>query len=297
MSLEEQATTTPTTEAPETTPVETVEAAPAATTDAYQPDYGYMHNDEKKEIDEFWRPLIKDKDTEARVRDFVQRANAVEEYKSRLPEYESKVSQYEQTVNTVNEIKSLYDKGDHERALEAIGYTDEMLFKVVEEKLKRMKMPEQERQSYEEKRRLQLENEQIRRENENARARYSEEITRTIDYQLTQELGKPEYQQMAKMYEAANGEGSFRRLVIERGAFLGNLRGGVTIPPHELLKIVQKEYQPFMVGNQTALPVNQRSNLKVVPNVGVGNASPAKSQPRSIDDLRKLAQQMSGADE
>ncbi len=306
---EPQETIAPTT-TPEasTAPVETPNAAPAAVSpegqtatppppDAYTPDYGYRFQDKTHEIDEFWRPLIKDKDTEAKVRDVMQRAQAVESYKTQLQEFEGKLGETSKVTDTVQALNDLYNKGDHERVLEQIGYTDEMLYKIVAEKIQRAKMPEDQKRLWEEKRQTQLENERLQRDTETARARYSEEITRTIDYQLTQELGKPEYQSMIKMYEGANGEGSFRKLVIDRGAFLGNQRGGVTIPPHELIPMVSKEFQPFMVGNQTAAPVVQRTGLKVVPNVGAGNASPAKQGIKSIDDLRKRYNEITSAEE
>lgn len=273
---------------PEAAPVAAaVEAAPPA----YQPDYGYRYNEQKHEIEDFWRPLIKDKESEHRVRDVMQKLAGFEEYK----QYKQQVNEWKEPMTELQELQKLYQAGKHEDLLERIGIDEETLFNVAREKLQRRNMSPEQKQLFEEKRRVQLEKEQLLTENSRYKEQAARETANLINYQVDMELGKPQYQSVVDKYEAANGKGSFRDFVLTRGEILSH-RAGKTVPPAEVLSSILKEYSAFMP-SPAETQANHKQSVKVIPNVRGAGSSPERAAVRSLDDIRKLAQIAAGADD
>jgi hypothetical protein len=270
-------------------------AAAEAAGQTWTPDWKYKFNGQEKEVDEFFRPLGKDQQSLQKLKDFIQRAEAVEMYKPqalKAKDLETKWSKAEPVMSAFEKLNDLYGKGEHERVLEQLGYTDEQLFKLVKQKLDRQAMDPQSRALHEEKRQYQLEKERLMQENEQYRSQASQEMARVTNYELDSELGKADYASVKDAYDRAYGSGAFKNLVIDRGAILVD-RAGKHIPPSELIPMVAKEFAPFVGGQQQgiAAPAAPQSQpqLKVIPQVGKGTGSPAKTSINSIADLKKAA--------
>ena len=271
--------------------------APAAeVAPAWNPDWKYKFNGQDKEVDEFFRPLAKDQAALEKVKDMIQRAEAVEMHKQKSKQYETEISQYKPTVDNVNKLRELYHAGEHERVLESIGYDDETLFKIVQEKLNRQQMPAEQQAMWQEKQRLALEKEQLLAQNEQYRSQAMQELAARTNYELDNELGKADYQAVKTAYEAANGSGSFKQLVVERGSYLVD-KAGKHVPPSEVMAGLMKEFSPFVQHNQQtagAVDVTQQAapaKPRIIPNVGRGGGSPARTAITSLDQLKKLQQQ------
>lgn len=266
---------------------------PTAATPApvFTPDWKYKFNGQEKEVDAFFRPLAKDPAALEKVKDMIQRAEAVEMHKEKSKQYETKIAEYQPTLETVGKLQEMYQKGDHERVLANLGYTDEMLFKIAQEKLNRLQMPEEQKAQWQKEQKLVLENEELLAQNETYRSQAQQELTNLTGYQLEAELGKADYQGMKEMYEAANGSGSFKQLVIDRGAYLVD-RAGKHVPPSEVMASVAKEFAPFI--NKAAAeapPVAAQQKPKVIPNVGRSGGSPTRGAVTSIAQLKQLQKQ------
>jgi hypothetical protein len=275
------------------------DAVPAAEVAApFVPDWKYKFNGQEKEVDPMFRAIAKDKESLEKLKDFMQRADAVDMHKMKTKEYEEKIGQYQPTVETVTKLQELYQSGDHERVLQSIGYTDDMLFKIVQEKLNRQQLPPEQKALWEEKQKWSLEKEQLLSENEKYRSQAFQELTTATDYQLDMELGKAEYQGVKDAFDRANGSGSFKQLVVDRGAYLVD-KTGRHVPPSEVMAAVVKEFSPFVQQNQMAGAAGVHAGAgtvtqkpKVIPNVGKGGGSPTRSAITSIAQLRKLHQQL-----
>lgn len=269
----------PATEAPAA--VDTAAAAPVVeAAPSYEPTWKYQFDGTEKELDPFWRPLVKDKETNQKVLDAVQQLEA-------FPKWKQKATEYEETVETVKQLSELFQKGDHERVLEALGYKDEVLFDLVRQKLERSKLPPEQRAVLDEKRKLQLENEKLLRDNQSYQSSAQRELARVTDYQLDTELGKAEYKKVVDAYDGAYGSGAFKKRLYATGeAMVTSL--GRHVPPAELLETVMRDYAPFL--KQASAPAVEQP--KVIPQVSGGNGSPGKKAVTSVDDLKKLRRQM-----
>lgn len=295
----EAPSTPPETPAPETTqgepPAEAGETplAAAPIPSSFQPNFKYRHNDGEQEIEEFWRPLIKDKESEAKIREACQKLSAFEEYKG-YKQQAQQAGEWKDTVSEVTQLQELYQAKKHEELLERIGYDDEALFNIVREKIARRNMPPEQKAAYEEKKQREIAFRQLSSQNEEYKNRLVQETASRINYQIDTELEKPQYQTLAEKFEVTNGKGSFRDYVISRGEILSN-RAGVTVLPSDVLSGIMKEYSAFMPSSAES-QVAHKNKLNVVPNVRSAGSSPEKTQVKGLDDIRRLAQLAAGAD-
>lgn len=306
------------TQAPESTSTPVTEAAPAANiaspasvgdaasastegvvAPAWKPDFSYDFNGKKREVDEFLRPLAKDDETLKKVRDFVKKGDLADVYKKDMLDYKSRIGEYEPDVQAFNKIRGYYQSGNHERALQALGYSDEMLFDIVFEKLQRQKADPMVQKAWQQKTQAELAHEQLLEQNQSYKSQAEQNLARVTEFELESELSKPEVQGIKTAYERVNGVGSFEDMLLERGDIMVR-RAGKHIPPSELIQAVVKDFSPFLQGQQAPSQAaadpsiqtqqNQQPTQKpkVIPVVR-GSGSPTKGGVRSLDDLRKLA--------
>ena len=282
-------------------PEPSVEAAPAgegaAGTEpappAFTPNWSYKFDKEERVVPEHWRAVAKDEKTYAELVEALQSREALPKHKQRAEEYEQRISQYEPVVNTVTKLKELFAQGQHERVLEAIGYDADMLKNVVREIMKREQLPPEAQAAFNEKRRLELEKEKLESENMEYRSERERELVQQTDFQLDQELGKPEYARLREVFEASRGTGTFKQYVVSRGSHMVSSLGR-HVTPSELMAEISKEYAPFM---SVAATGTQPAAKKVVPTVAGVGGSPAQKGYGSLEELKKRQQQLQGIED
>lgn len=277
---------TPDTALAEAAPSAAPEVAPEALTAAplpggveapptFNPDFKYTFDGQQKELDAFWRPLIKDQETQKKVIDAVQRAEALDSWKGRA-------SDAEKTVDVVKQLDELYEKGDHERVLSSLGYTDDMLYAIVMQKLQREKWSPEQKQSFEEKSKLALENEKLLTDNQKYQQDLQRDLQNKTDFEIDALLGRSEHLNLVQAYDRAHGSGTFKNKVKQVGDAM--VRGaGKHIEPAEVLKEVIREYAPFLSARPDPVAAP-----KVIPKVNSGSGSPGKQAITSIEDLKKI---------
>jgi hypothetical protein len=267
--------------ATEAAPVST-EAAPVveSATPVYEPNWKYQFDGAEKELDPFWRPLVKDKETNQKILDAVQQLEA-------FPKWKQKASEAEETVTTVKQLSELFQKNEHERVMEALGYTDEMIFEIARQKLERQRLPAEQKQILDEKRRLQLENEKLQVDNRSYQEAQAQELARKTGYELDTELGKAEYKKIVDAYDGAYGSGSFKEKVRVTGETMVRSLGR-HVPPAELLQTVKRDFEPFL--KMASVPAVEVP--KVIPQVSGGNGSPGKKAVTSVEELRNRRRQL-----
>lgn len=257
---------------------------------AWTPDWTYEFDGKKREIDPFFRALAKDEDSLKKVKDYIQRADATQKYREKMQTYES---DWKPVVDQVSKLRQYFEKGDHEQVFKALGYDDNTIFQYVRNKLQQAQMPEHERAAIEAKRQAELEKERIMAENMSYREQASQELARVTEIEMDIELAKPQYVALKEAYDKAYGEGSFKNLVIDRGAYMVSMQGE-HIRPGQVLANIAKEFTPFMAAhaNEAQQPQQQIQKPKVIPNVGKGSGSPSRTAIKSLADLKKRAAQL-----
>ena len=123
--------------AEEDAPQTDVDPLVAAEVSEYKPNFEYKANGERKEMDEFWRGVIKDKESEDKVRSILTAADAFESYKAsiapQLEHYKQLEAEYSAPIEALQRVAQLYNAGEHKQALQELGYSNEMLLQQMDD--------------------------------------------------------------------------------------------------------------------------------------------------------------------
>lgn len=311
----------------DTAPVDGAQAEPVVgdAPKEYTPDYGYRFNDEKKEMDEFWKAFVKDPESEKKIRDTLQRAEAVDMYKSKSQEISQQIESYKQleqeytpVIEKLEEIKAMYAEGRDQEALTALGFTpervlesmdDQAVYNEARRRLQFKNLPEEQKQVYHEKKKIYAESvEKERRyqtELQQREAGYSQVFTQLVEMtrsQMSQELARPDVKALSDKFDASNGDGAFAEFVRKQGETLVNDNGRY-MTPAEVVTHVMKTFGGFVqqgssgapgVGNAMAPQTQQNIITKKasIPSVSSTSGSPAKQGISSMADIKRIRAQM-----
>lgn len=273
----------------------------------FNPSFKFKVYDEEKEFDEMFKPLVKDKSSEAKVKELHEKAYGLDVIK---PKYK-KVREERDTLKEEllgqqqawNYLTELKKNKDYDTLFKEIQIPKEELYKFVIDDYKRSQDPEAAKlhDQYSEARRqnykMQKENEQFKTQQQTY---ILQERQRMLDETLKQN------KDFVSAYEKENGEGKFKQDVINFAANHFKMTGE-DLSPMEAVKRVTNYYKYsnpnlFNNNNNNQQSVQQPANNqqpslqpKVIPNVGKGSSNAGgKKTFRSLDELKKHAQQVIG---
>lgn len=306
MTTEATTTTTPTqATAQATTPTPSGKtAAPQAATATeapqYTPNYKFKVYDEEKEIDPLFRDLIKDQDTEKKIREFHEKAYGLDVQK---PKYEklktdhAQISEkYQNIDNSLKQLSTYIRAGDLGSFFDSVNIPKEMVFNFVKQELEKMSAPPEQRQHLEEFDRIRRENLALKQQSESWASKYETESIQARSIELDTAISKPDVAQVASVLDAKLGNGAFRNAVIERGLIAFHTTGK-EIPVSQAVQEAVARYSQLVTGQAqqgqaTGIEMSEapQAPKATLPNVGGRSTSPIKRGPRSIEDLKKIAQ-------
>lgn len=270
---------------------------------AYTPNYKFKfpklgtNEQEEKEFDEWIRPAI-NKDNEAKVRDLYTKAHGMDFYKEKYNKTNEKYRAVEPLVKTWHELSEVYNQGDLDSFFKGLKIPEEKLYQFVLDKLNEREMSHEQKLERQQQMELRRKATYLERENQSLQERYQSEITQAREFQLGQTLSKPEVSSIAKSFDERMGrQGAFREEVIKRGVIAFTATGQDISPEQavqEVISLLGVSSQAQSQGQQATQAQQQaaKSPPPVIPNVGARSASPAKKTPRSLADLKKLADSM-----
>lgn len=294
---------TETKEAPVVEVTKSMDAAPvgeAGEVPPFTPNYKLSVMDEEKEIDEMFRPLMKDPDTEKKVREIFERAYGheylkpkYEDIKKRLPEVEG---EYKSFRSGVENIVGLRDK-DFWGFIEAVGLDKQTVAKQVLDEVKRLELPEEQKQIYDELDKTRREKLNLERQFQEEQWRNQERSVLERTYQLDTVLQKPEITAYAKAYDTSRRKpGAFREEVVRQGIAEWHVSQKDLSPEQAVQDVISRlgeHYKGGVAAPQTLTPGAEDKPLPVIPRVSGKSMSPTGKAPRSIEDLKKMAADLS----
>lgn len=280
----------------------------ASEPEAYDPDFSYKVKTETKEFDEWLRPVVKDKETEERLRELYTRAEGLEEVKSvrdqikeELEEKTRLMQEKDQQIDQIKQVGRYIQKKDYNTFFKALQIPKEDIIRYAAEELQYQEMtPEQQQyidQQREQAYRLSLLEQQNQQLSTQAQQAQRQQMEQTLESELT----RPEVEQVAEQFDSRLGKpGAFREEVIKRGVL--HEQNGTVVTANqavsEVLQLIggtspqpQAEEAPQQAGTRNEPVVASRK--PVIPNIGSSSGgSPAAKRPRSLEDLRRLRDQM-----
>jgi hypothetical protein len=270
----------------------------------FQPNWKYKAFGKEKEIDEMWRPLIKDADSEKKVKDVFTRADAFEDMKSRYEgtsnEFQGLLSEYQALDKDVKKVMTFRNNRDFDNFFQSLRISDQEVFDWVKKKIdlheqspdavKAAQMQAQERQRIYE----------MSQENESLQQRYQTQAVQARNMQLDMVLSRQDVSSAASRFDEKSGRiGAFRDLVIDEARnyyfATGGDNGGKDLSAEEATQMVMQKFGKLLEGPQApaeappiAAPTPQVQAKPVIPAINGRGTSPVKKAPKSLDDLKNL---------
>jgi hypothetical protein len=275
-----------------------VEAMPA-----YQPTFKFKIRDKEKEFDEWIRPVIKDADTEKKVKELYEKAYGLdmvkqdrETVKGELLQAKEKIASTEKAINLVSEYAA---NKDWDSFFESLNIPKNEILQYALQLVQREKMPPEQKAQWEASRQAQQEARYYQEQNQALQQSQRQFQVQQREFELSQVLSKPDVSVIAEAYNARTGNPSaFREKVVLIGQ--AHVARGVDISPEQAVQEAVKEIQYFIQnpGQQAGMQgseapkVVQPSSKPTLPNIQGRGTSAIKSTVRSLDDLRNLAKSM-----
>lgn len=274
---------------------------------AYVPDFKLKVYDEEKEIDPMFRGLIKDADTEKKVKEFAQKAMAFDTVKTRQERTREEFANYQQNTKPVveiyNQASNMLQKKDYDGIFDLLGIQTDEIFKYAVKKAEEAQLPESQRQAIHQQKQIEKERASLQTQNQSLQQQQFTQLSQFRAQELNWVMARPDVNPIAQTFDAKNGPGSFRQLVIDKGLAHYASTGG-DLPAEQAVQEVMKLVGAFVqntngMGNQ-APPQNQLIQQNggqppIIPNVSSRGSSPVKKQIRSLDDLKKRGAELRGS--
>lgn len=279
------------------------ETTPAQTAaEVFTPDYRFKVMGEEKEIDEWIRPAIKDREAEKKVKELYEKAYGLDSLKPRHQELkisnEELKSNYSKMDSALKSLGSSIKEGDFDTVFSALHIPNDKVISYALELVKREQMSPEQRAQFESSRQAR---ERVREyEVENARLMESHQqlALKQRTFELERALELPEAKVIAETYNSGAGEeNAFRKYVIQVGQF--HAAKGNDISAEQAVLEAVRHLKAMSVGSSQRQPtggVVQPSSKPTIPTTGGRSASAVRPAVKSLDDLKRRARELSGQD-
>ncbi len=272
--------------------------------DEYVPNYKFKVHDNEYEIDEEFRPIIKSKDAEEKVRAILSKAHGLEEvqksrdsWKEKYESTQGETSQLKEVVDKIQYGVDLYQKGDLLGAAKYFFKPEDLKTIAIEvAKYEQMEPNQRQMIDREYETRLKSREYETRESDATKRAMVAEAkaVQATIDYELT----RPDIAELAEKVDSMRGEpGFFKKRILQHGDT--SWKAGNKITAQQAINAVVEDYKPF-IAKLTPTPASQPTGKKVVapsgtktaPNLKGSGSSGRQAKPARMSDLAKIREKL-----
>lgn len=282
---------------------------------AYTPNLKFKVVDKEHEIDPLFAQVIKDADTEKKVRELHEKAYGIEWVKQdreRAKEERNQYKQaYEEHEKNIGYLSGLLTKKDFDTFAEQVKISEDDWLRHALKIVERRQNP-QLQQQYQQQRQYEAQLQQQQAQAQHWEQNYSQVAVQAKEFELTNVLSRPEVTSAAQAFDQRFGEGAFKAEVVKRGQYHW-YTSKRDVPAeqavNEVLALIgaaqpqQQQQAVAPVQGQTQQPqvmspqavAQAQAQKPVIPNIQGRGTSPAKKVPQSLDDLRKMAKEMEAA--
>lgn len=267
----------------------------------WTPTLKYKVKDSEYDIPEWAHGLIKDEATEKELKTLFSKGHGIEEIKEdrqglrdQLTDITTQKESIDQSLNVLSEY---VQKGDLRSFFDALQIPKDMVMKYAIEELKYQEMPAEQRQEIDNRRMRDQQLNELQYQNQTLQQQFESQQIEHKRNELNMAMSDPTTQSVVQQFDAAHGAGAFQQEVIRRGVAHFH-QNGVDIPPNQavqevigLIGALGNTADPAATPPQSGLD-QAPAKKPVIPNMRGKSTSPVRSQPSSIDDLRKIAEQM-----
>lgn len=297
-----------------TPPDQTAAAAASIVPPEYQPNYKFKANRKEMEFDETFKGLVKDAETEKKIREWHEKYHGFDNLKQQHEEIYGKYSElngrHTALDQTLTELSHHVQNNDFDSFFDRLKIPKAQIFAWVKKTLDEAALPPEQQQMLQQQRQVQQQNHQLYSEHQRVMNELQNERTSAKVAQLEMGLQQPRVSQFAQDFDAKFGtEGQFKSKVIN-AAIVHYQVHKQELTPQQAIDQVMQEYAwisqnpaaPEANGGASAnsmTPASQQNQKQqmakpktTIPAVNGSGASVVKQKPTSIEDLRKIRDSM-----
>lgn len=273
----------------------------------YTPNFKYKAALQEKEVDEFWRPLIKDQDSEKKVIDALQKLDGfdfVKESREKIQkQFESLQNDYIAQSEVVSRVESALERKDLTSVFRQLGVTDQDIFQWTHQKLQMLELPPEQRKAFEDAENVRQQNFEMEEKMSQFQKMYEQQAVQARTMQLDMILSRPEVSQASAGWDNLMGQvGAFRDLVIQE-AQTAYYQTGEDLSAEQAVQRVMQKFGKAMqsqalsqaapqVQSATTPQIQAPQAKPIIPNVTGKGTAPIKKVPKSIEDLKRMAKEL-----
>lgn len=261
---------------------------------------------EEHEVPKWMRDLVKDPDTETKAIQLLEKATGLDIMKPKFEETKTELAtvrgQHSAIQGQIQDLRSTFQRGDIDLWLQKLSIPAERMLQWALDKVQYSQLPPDQQRILDERTEAQRRAYQLEQQQGYYQQQALETQRQTKATVLESGLTRPDVQTFVDAFDAKAGQpGAFRKEVIAHGQTTYALSNGQTdLTPEQAIEAVMSKYKTFFPapsaqaqpgqapGNPAQRVVLPAQGAPTIPNVQGKSTSPLKSQPRSIDDLRKL---------
>lgn len=275
---------------------------------AYVPDYKLkVYNKDEGEItDPFLKNLIKDAESEKKVKEIAQKYLGFDLAKEKAEkvrqEFHSYAEQAAPIVDYYQKATQMLQKQDLESFFELVGIPDRTIYEYAVKKAQEAQLAPEQQQYLAEQRQLAKQKEYLESQNQTLQERQHAQAVEFRRQELNWVLAKPEVSSVMQAYDSSHGPNAFFKLV--RRTALDHLEEtGEDLSADQAIQKVFREYpgiakpatstQPSAMGQPNL--IQQGEAPPVIPTVSGRGTSPVRRKVKSIDDIRKISEELSSS--
>jgi hypothetical protein len=272
----------------------------------YQPNYKFKAFGKEHEIDETFRGLIKDKDSEEKIRKFHEKAYAMEKFQEDRNKFKSEFEQFKTKVDpdlrAMNHFNNLLKNKDWDNFFGGLKVPEDEIFNWVQKRLELRNMDPAQRAQIEQASQARQQNYFYEQQMQQQQQSYQQLAVETRSMQLDSLMARQEVSSQAEKIDQAYGKiGAFRDLVIEEAANHWH-RTGQDLPAEAAVQMaIQKFGRLVGAGSSVVVPQSGSpapaqqagqptgNQAPIIPHVAGSGRSPVKKAFKSLDDLKAHA--------
>ncbi len=290
-------------------------AAAAVIPNPFKPNFRFKAAGKELDVPEMLRGVMKDPESEKYLHSLLSKAHGIEMIQDKLKGAREARDQahnaYIQMRQPIEMAQEAYKRGDLDTVFETLRVDRNKVLQWAYRQVELSQMPPDQRQVHEARTQAERRNWELERQAQAQMQQGQSTMGEQINQMLELVLERQDVAPIAQAYDTKQGkEGSFRSLVTDMGELEFNRTGKVISPLEAAKKAVellgekfgaQAPAQPAPAAApppaQTAQPAAADPKPRVtLPNAGGSKtAAPAKGKVKSLEDIRKLHQQMASS--
>jgi hypothetical protein len=280
-------------------PTQRTESLGTPETQKWEPNFKFKVMDQEHEMDSYFQQFVKSQDDEKKFRELYEKAYGLDVVKPKFIQARERLQQvepqYNQLMQNITEVRDFVRRDDFDSFFKQLNIPEQKILQWVINKAKYNELPPEQRQAMDDRRAAQEESLQLKKQNEYYRSQYEAQVTQAKAHGLQVALAKPDVSQMVAQFDAKKGPGAFAREVIDNADYVWKSSNGqVDLTPEQAVQAVMDRYMMFahqQSSGPQVVPAASAQQQKTIPNLSPRSASSvSKSKPRSLADLKKLAE-------